>query len=620
MLDNLIQLDMQPQIKPKHDKATTTKEVSNDGEDFSKYMQEATSDVTSCKKDIKSEKSDKKEKQPLSTNEKKEEKHIKKDDKKIQLSNDEILRGELNPNEIFGTLFHVLKIAKELGLDPNLSAPIRELKTAKTVKDIVDIAKKYNLNITKIEFSKEEQELNIKDVAKNTKTAAKIGKIVETIEQKIKQDISQKHNVTTNAFNFETKNNNNKSEIKVSLADILKNIQDKDKAIHQKEDNAFLNKNTNINKIFDKDKTNEKNIKNLNIGEPKKEEDKTHVFSKTPVVDLNQDDKLSNDVDTKVDFIKEPLKVLLGDDEKDIKANENIGDEIDNFSSFDGLDIQEKPILDEKLSKEEPLTFDNFSEDILESLSANSVVDEKIFLDKKDDELVLVSGYDKANIDGEKLLGSLLKGLKTDGKQDVKIGSIDEFQKTIQEVKTKDFKPTLEQFFSEKYQPSKSSVKIVQQQVDFLGGDVKVDIGSGSSVVREFATKTLPSFASDLAEVVDKFKPPVSRVKITLNPKELGEVEVTVSVRGKNLNIQLNSQNQNTMNLFVANQNELRYILLEMGFGGLDMNFSHKKEDDNKKHQHKNKKEDDNNEDITEEVMLENINIEVPLSSFELKV
>lgn len=85
--------------------------------------------------------------------------------------------------------------------------------------------------------------------------------------------------------------------------------------------------------------------------------------------------------------------------------------------------------------------------------------------------------------------------------------------------------------------------------------------------------ETLQYFSQDLKEAVDQYKAPITKLSITLNPNNLGEVEVTLIQRGNNLHINFNS-NTNAMNLFIQNQAEFKNSLVNMGFTGLEMNFS----------------------------------------------
>ena len=87
------------------------------------------------------------------------------------------------------------------------------------------------------------------------------------------------------------------------------------------------------------------------------------------------------------------------------------------------------------------------------------------------------------------------------------------------------------------------------------------------------AKETLRHFSANLKDAIENYKPPVSKISLELNPKELGKVDVTLIKRGDNLQIQINS-NHNAINLFHTNQNDLKNTLVNMGFSGVDMQFN----------------------------------------------
>ncbi|EMH3046897.1 flagellar hook-length control protein FliK [Campylobacter jejuni] len=100
--------------------------------------------------------------------------------------------------------------------------------------------------------------------------------------------------------------------------------------------------------------------------------------------------------------------------------------------------------------------------------------------------------------------------------------------------------------------------------------------------------ETLQHFSQDLKEAVDQYKAPITKLSITLNPNNLGEVEVTLIQRGNNLHINFNS-NTNAMNLFIQNQVEFKNSLVNMGFTGLEMNFSDQGKREQNQNQGKNR-------------------------------
>lgn len=100
--------------------------------------------------------------------------------------------------------------------------------------------------------------------------------------------------------------------------------------------------------------------------------------------------------------------------------------------------------------------------------------------------------------------------------------------------------------------------------------------------------ETLSNFSSTLKEQVQNYKAPITRFNITLNPLNLGEVEITMVNRGNNLHVNFNSTTA-TMNLFLQNQAEFKNSLVNMGFTELEMNFSDQNQRQDKREQAKNK-------------------------------
>ena len=108
-----------------------------------------------------------------------------------------------------------------------------------------------------------------------------------------------------------------------------------------------------------------------------------------------------------------------------------------------------------------------------------------------------------------------------------------------------------------------------------LNAMVKDVISNAKAQTRNFQAvrETFDNFSSNLKEQVAAYKSPFMRFNITLNPLNLGEVEIMMVNRGNNLHINFNSNTQ-TMNLFLQNQAEFKNSLVNMGFTELEMNFS----------------------------------------------
>ncbi|WP_158333642.1 flagellar hook-length control protein FliK [Campylobacter concisus] len=154
--------------------------------------------------------------------------------------------------------------------------------------------------------------------------------------------------------------------------------------------------------------------------------------------------------------------------------------------------------------------------------------------------------------------------------------------------------PTLESLlFPEREQMTKS-----EPTEETFSSDNKSELNQmvkdiASSAKHQLQTKaeikeTLSNFSSTLKEQVQNYKAPITRFNITLNPLNLGEVEITMVNRGNNLHVNFNSTTA-TMNLFLQNQAEFKNSLVNMGFTELEMNFSDQNQRQDKKEQAKNK-------------------------------
>ena len=112
---------------------------------------------------------------------------------------------------------------------------------------------------------------------------------------------------------------------------------------------------------------------------------------------------------------------------------------------------------------------------------------------------------------------------------------------------------------------SKSS----QQSTSNINASQKAQVSQRATLARE----SIKNFAQQIRDEVKNYKPPITRILLELHPQNLGTVELTISKRGKDLVLQVLS-NQNAISLFSQNQAELRTNLNQMGFENIDMSFS----------------------------------------------
>lgn len=121
---------------------------------------------------------------------------------------------------------------------------------------------------------------------------------------------------------------------------------------------------------------------------------------------------------------------------------------------------------------------------------------------------------------------------------------------------------------SEKKVEEKSKEKVeAKQEVGAV--HTKQEVSMKNAVARE----AMRNFASQFREEVMNYKPPITRINLELNPANLGQVAMTISKKGKDLQVSITS-NANVMTMFVQNAQELRQNLMQIGFNNLDLNFS----------------------------------------------
>ena len=87
------------------------------------------------------------------------------------------------------------------------------------------------------------------------------------------------------------------------------------------------------------------------------------------------------------------------------------------------------------------------------------------------------------------------------------------------------------------------------------------------------AKQMIKYLSQDVKQAIDNYKSPFTRVKVQLNPQQLGEVELTVVQRGKNLHVNLSSNNA-AINTLAMNANDLKMQLQNSGINNASLNFS----------------------------------------------
>ena len=87
------------------------------------------------------------------------------------------------------------------------------------------------------------------------------------------------------------------------------------------------------------------------------------------------------------------------------------------------------------------------------------------------------------------------------------------------------------------------------------------------------AKQMMRYLSQDIKRAIEEYKPPFSRVKVKLNPQRLGEMDLTVVQRGKNVHINLSSNNA-ALNILTNNLSELKTQLNQNGINNATFNFN----------------------------------------------
>ncbi len=87
------------------------------------------------------------------------------------------------------------------------------------------------------------------------------------------------------------------------------------------------------------------------------------------------------------------------------------------------------------------------------------------------------------------------------------------------------------------------------------------------------AKQMIKYLSTDVKQAIQDYKSPFTRVKVQLNPQQLGSVELTVIQRGKNLHVNISSNNV-AVNALATNLSELKTQLNNTGINNATFNFN----------------------------------------------
>ncbi|MFY4734650.1 flagellar hook-length control protein FliK [Campylobacter jejuni] len=455
-------------------------------------------------------------------------------------------------------------------------ANFNALKGASNLSELLDIAKDLGLNVKNI---KVDRLLDLKATFPNLDKADFFkGAVDNVFKEIINNKISNmsknlNHNLqnTTHTTSTHSTQKANSKDSGSLLSQTLKNL---DSMLSSKE--SKHEKNDKVKSKIEEDTTDVKNtLKNI----------KNDEFAKNLTEELNIKDKKNQDN-------------LNKDNTKDAKSNEQIKKDEKELNNLNKESKDLNKDFNKELNKNQEknnLNQENI-QDQNKNLKSNN---QNLNLDKNSNQEIVKDAQNLVSNLTQKDF-SLNKEPKNNNKEnkDIKQNFFDQklnfenLNKT-QAVQNKENNAnfnnnTNKETFTQE-QTKTHSENVDKNSLDDLNSLVKDLSKVTQNNARNITPKeTLQYFSQDLKEAVDQYKAPITKLSITLNPNNLGEVEVTLIQRGNNLHINFNS-NTNAMNLFIQNQVEFKNSLVNMGFTGLEMNFSDQGKREQNQNQGKNR-------------------------------
>ncbi len=463
-------------------------------------------------------------------------------------------------------------------------ANFNALKGASNLSELLDIAKDLGLNVKNI---KVDRLLDLKATFPNLDRADFFkGAVDNVFKEIINNKISNvsknlNHNLqnTTHTTSTHSTQKTNSKDSGSLLSQTLKNL---DSILSSKE--SKHEKNDKVKSKIEEDVTDAKNtLKNI----------KNDEFAKNLTEELNIKDKKNQDNLNKDNNLKDLIKDSTKQDKnsnKELKDNAST-QELTNLKDLNKENKDLNKDFNKELNKNQgDMQGQNKN---LKNNNQNLNLDKNLNKEIVKDTQNLVSNLTQKDF-------NLNKELKNNNKEnkDIKQNFFDQklnfenLNKT-QVVQNKENNAnfnnnTNKETFTQE-QTKTHSENVDKNSLDELNSLVKDLNKAIQNNARNITPKeTLQYFSQDLKEAVDQYKAPITKLSITLNPNNLGEVEVTLVQRGNNFHINFNS-NTNAMNLFIQNQAEFKNSLVNMGFTGLEMNFSDQGKREQNQNQGKNR-------------------------------
>ncbi len=420
-----------------------------------------------------------------------------------------------------------------------------DFKSIKSFDDIIKFSKKYNLNLEKIEITKAKKE-DLKNSfpkleEKGFFNTEEKDKNIQTLNKNElpKQDLSKRaENINLMLKNLsENKDIGNNKSSTKILQSLLENVDENSEKVIYK--SLEEDKRDKVKEYIKKNDSeiNEKYEKQITTEKNKKVE--RHINDKNKTENLSNTKKEKNPVNHQT--------VLTANEDKIPKKEKQptIKNHIKNINNKESL-------------KKEKITV------------INEVKKEKIHTNQNRQD-------------------QILNKIKTDRHNFMQNQNQNQESKDISETEKQDIKDEIKTDTKNENQPNRVEIK-TSHKLENIKPNQNIQ-----------TKETFNNFVNDLKEKIEQYKPPIMKVQMALNPKNLGEVEVTILNRGNSLHVNITS-NTNTMSLFTQNQAEFKNSLVNMGFTNLEMNFSDQREGNKEQN-----KEGSSNKNFEEGFEIENI-------------
>lgn len=462
--------------------------------------------------------------------------------------------------------------------------------TPKTLKDIVELSNKMQLNLQKITIAEEkaiEEKLPLKEIipqaslvstkkqskVKQNKTDNIFNAILQDkdfIQQKVKkqnpqqatiQEKNNKKETITQSPTNEILSNNLKTTTKKDSKNTLDSKEIKELNINPKEVKSE-NSQAEIKsvEIKSKDKKAEKQENHSIATKTPKEETKNQSTTKQASIEIQAEKIKSNkpestniNTETKntANLVQEnkelPKEALLNPKEIETKIQSSKNNEIEPKNSKNTKPTESQTTTNPITIKEDKES----KEDKNKNSSKIAKQEDKYTSIKQDAKEEMIQKYSDNQIqtkeemqkgDEQRFLDNLLKiEIPQKSKQAPQITKIEE---------GKDHKEKNNKIHQEIYQTS------IQNQ-SFESFNPK---------------NTFLHFSGKLRDALQNYKPPITKISLELNPENLGSVELTITKMGDKVNIQIGS-NQTALQLFMQNAQEFKIQLNNVGFNEVTMDF-----------------------------------------------